>query len=47
MIRETEIQKMTDTHSAKKQAIWHNANETPSENSKIVVIDTKEEWYNM
>lgn len=35
------------THPAKKQSIWNNVNETPSENSEIVVIDTKKEWYNI
>lgn len=39
--------KWADNHPAKKQLIWHNVNETPSENSEIVVIDTKEEWYNI
>lgn len=36
-----------DRHPAKKQSIWNNVNETPSENSEIVVIDTKKEWYNI
>lgn len=31
--------KWADTHPTKKQVIWHNANETSSENSKIVIID--------
>lgn len=36
-----------DKHPAKKQPIWHNSNDTPSENSKIVLIDIKGEWYNI
>lgn len=31
-------------HSAN---VWHNASEKPDENSKIVIVDTKGEWWNI
>lgn len=31
----------------KKQTIWKNASQTPSEKSEIVLIDTNGEWYNI
>ena len=27
--------------------IWHDASEEPKENSKIVIVDTKGEWWNI
>ena len=27
--------------------IWHDASEKPKENSKIVIVDTKGEWWNI
>lgn len=39
--------KWADNHPAKKQTIWKNASQTPSEKSEIVLIDTNGEWYNI
>lgn len=36
-----------DKHPIKKQEVWHNAETTPKENSKIVLIDEYGEWYNI
>lgn len=27
--------------------VWHDASEEPKENSKIVIVDTKGEWWNI
>ena len=34
-----------DNHPANN--FWHDASEEPKEHSKIVIVDTKEEWWNI
>ena len=29
------------------ERLWHNAGEEPKENSKIAIVDTKGEWWNI